>query len=89
MTSDRVRSSIYASQLPDGRRVLVVINKTAATLRASIPMTTGPQPRMAHVYTMRSGAPIPVRGADIPVAAGRYLTFDMPALSASTLVLEY
>lgn len=88
-TSNRVTSSIYASQLADGRRVLVVINKTAATLCASIPMTTGPQPRVAHVYTMRDGAPIPVRGADITVAAGGYLTFDMPAMSASTLVLEY
>jgi hypothetical protein len=88
-TTDKVRSSVYASVLPDGRLVLVVINKTNATLRAAIPMTTGAQPRAARVFTMREGAAIPVRGADLSVAPGAVLRFDMPARSASTLVLEF
>ena len=88
-SSDAGRASIYASRRADGRVVLVVINKTNTVLNATIPMSTGPQPRLAQVYTMRDGAPVPVRGANIAVPAGEALRIAMPAYSGSTLVLEF
>ena len=89
VSSDNAKASIYASRRADGRVVLVVINKTNAVLSTVIPMATGPQPRVAQVYTMRDGAPVPVRGADLSVGAGTALTFVLPAYSASTLVLDF
>ena len=88
-SSDASQASIYASRRADGHIVLVVINKTNAPLRAAIPMATGPQPISAQVFTMRDGAPVPVRGADLAVTAGRALEFAMPAYSASTIVLNF
>ena len=88
-STDASKASVYASRTADGRVVLVVINKTNAPLRADIPMTTGPQPRAAQVFTMRDGAPVPVRGADLTVTTGQPLQFMMPAYSASTLVLMF
>ena len=88
-SADASKASVYASRTADGRVVLVVINKTNAPLRADVPMTTGPQPRAAQVFTMRDGAPVPVRGADLTVIAGQPLQFMMPAYSASTLVLMF
>ena len=88
-SSDASKASIYASRRADGRIVLVVINKTNAPLRADIPMTTGPQPTSAEVYTMRDGAPVPLRAADVAVTAGHALAFAMPAYSASTIVLHF
>ena len=88
-SSAAAKASIYASRSADGRVVLVVINKTNAPLRADIPMGTGPQPTLAHVFTMKDGAPVPMRAADIPVSAGKALQFTMPAYSASTLVLSF
>lgn len=87
-SSDPSKASIYASRRADGRVVLVVINKSRREMLANIPMTSGPQPRGAQVYTMREGAPSPVRGAEITPSAAGYLSFTMPARSASTLLLE-
>ncbi len=87
-SSDNRKASIYASRRADGRIVLIVINKSPLALDADIPMTSGPQPKGAQTYTMRDGAPSPVRGPDITVPAGGYLSFKMPARSATTLVLD-
>ena len=88
-SADASKASVYASRTADGRVVLVVINKTNASLRADIPMATGPQPKAAQVFTMRNGAPVPVRGSDLTVTTGQPLQFMMPAYSASTLVLLF
>jgi Glycoside hydrolase family 44 len=87
-SSDPARASVYASWRVDGRKVLVVINKTHTALRATIPMTSGPQPTLAQQFTLQEGAAVPQRVADIRVAPGRALTLTLPPLSASTLVLD-
>jgi Glycoside hydrolase family 44 len=87
-SSDPARASIYASRRADGKMVLIVVNKTHAELRATIPMTTGAQPSVVQQFTMREGVPVPQRLADIRVQPGGALTVALPALSASTLVLD-
>jgi Glycoside hydrolase family 44 len=87
-SSDPVRASVYASVRADGKMILIVINKSNAELRADIPVTSGLQPKSAQVFTMRHGLPSPVRGPDLSVNAGGYLSFPMPAFSASTIVLD-
>ncbi len=87
-SSDAARATIYASVRDDGKRILVVTNHTARDIDAIIPMTNGSQARAAQVWTMRAGAPVPARGPDLTTAPGGALTFRMPALSASTLLLD-
>ena len=87
-SSDRARASIYASRRGDGRLVLVVINKTRATLPATVPMMRGAQPKVAQAWTMREGAPVPSQAPGITMTPGQALTFRMPPLSATTLVLD-
>ena len=86
-SSDLARATVYASVRENGTRVLVVSNHTTREIDAVIPITSGPQPRGAQVWTMRDGAPVPLRGADLVTTPGSALSFRMPALSASTLVL--
>ncbi|MCC7053606.1 MAG: hypothetical protein IT355_10075 [Gemmatimonadaceae bacterium] len=87
-SSDDERASVYASRRDDGRLVLVLINRTLSTLPATIPVVHGGQPATAQVWTMRHGAPVPERAPDLTVPPGTALGFRMPAMSASTLVLD-
>ncbi len=85
-TSDVAASSIYASRTTSGKTVLVVINKTSAAKVTRITLSNVGSPTGAQVYLMQNGTPNPARQADVVVSAG-VLTYTMPALSVSTLVL--
>jgi Glycoside hydrolase family 44 len=87
-SSDASRASVYASRDEAGRLVLILINRTQGALNATVPILRGSQPRTAQIWTMRDGAPIPERGANVPVAPGTALHLRLPALSASTVVLD-
>ena len=86
-TSDPVNSAVYASRDSAGRLVVVAINKTVSTIRATLALPTGAA-RRAQTWTMQDGAPTPARGADVEAAAGQPLVYAMPPMSATTLVVR-
>jgi hypothetical protein len=89
-TTDAVRTSVYASTdtAHPERVVVVAINKTGQPLRAGITLSHPRAMTRAEVYTLTDAAPGPVRQADVPLARPNALTYTMPAMSVSTLVLR-
>ncbi len=89
-TTDRAKSSVYASiDAGDPRRmVIVAINKTTSAQSAAITVSHSFRFTTAQVYTLTSASSAPVRGSDIPVAQPNAFTYTMPAQSITTLVLQ-
>ena len=86
-TNDVPGSSVYASRDATGRVVLVVINKGRVPRAAEITVTGATGLARAQVYTLTSAAARPVRQGDLLVTGGTRVSYTMPALSVSTLVL--
>lgn len=87
VASDPAAASVYASLDSAGRVVIVAINKRRSAQPARIALAHPATLRSAAVYTLTGASPTPARAADVPVAADNTLTYTMPALSVSTLVL--
>ena len=87
-TSDSVNTSVYASLDGSGRLILVAINKKSTQTVAAISVTHSAALRTGKPYTMTSGSPNPVGPAALALGAGNTVTFSMPPLSVSTLVLS-
>ena len=87
-TDDVEATSIYASvdDGDDDRMVLVVINKTDAAQVAGISVQHGVAFSRAEAYQLTSASSNPVQAADVTVS-GNQLTYSMPAMSVTTLVL--
>ena len=87
-TNNVEATSIYASRDSLGNLVLIAINKTSAARPARIAITGATGLRTAHVYTLTSALPKPFRQPDLDLsAAPAALTYSMPAMSVSTIVL--
>jgi hypothetical protein len=84
-TNDVARSSVYASVDAAKRLLIVAINKTAAPLPVSIGVAGRPVAR-AQAYVLAAGDPRPHHEADVAGSAGQ-LTYTMPAMSVTTLVV--
>jgi hypothetical protein len=89
-TSDRVKSSVYASVDADNpsRMVIVAINKATSAQSAAISISHGFRFTTAQVFTLTSASSAPVRGADVTIAQPNAFTYSMPAQSITTLVLK-
>lgn len=87
-TNNVAASSVYASRDSTGNIVLIAINKTNAARPARIAITGATGLRAAHVYTLTTALPKPFRQPDLDLsAAPAALTYSMPAMSVSTIVL--
>jgi hypothetical protein len=86
-TSDVAGSSVYASLDAAGRVVLVAINKKSVAQTATITIAHPVALHTAHVYTLTSQSASPTKRSDITVGAKNTLTYSLPAMSVSTLVL--
>jgi hypothetical protein len=89
VTSQPATSSVYAStdSAGSGRIVLVAINKLNQAQSATITIAGARAYSHAEVYVMKNGSPSPARGADLPIPNKTSVTYDMPPMSVSTLVL--
>ncbi len=87
-TNDVVGSSVYASLDARGRVVIVAINKRRVAQPVRITVAHPAALRAAQSYTLTAASPLPARGDSVAVGAGNALTYTMPALSVSTLVLS-
>ena len=85
-TSHPITTSVYASRDNIGRLVLVAINKSGDIMHAKLTIP-GMAPRLATIWTMQSGVPVPSRLADVTAAAGEALTLVLPPMSASVVVV--
>ena len=85
-TSHPITTSVYASRDNIGRLVLVAINKSGDIMHAKLTIP-GMAPRLATIWTMQSGVPVPSRLADVTAAAGEALTLVLPPMSASAVVV--
>jgi mannan endo-1,4-beta-mannosidase len=90
-TSDVVTSSVYASLDGQNRVVIIAINKnktgsSTATLNVSDPRSLT---RVAGVYRLVDGAPVPVSvpASGVTVRGGNSFSYVMPPLSATAIVL--
>jgi hypothetical protein len=86
-TSDAVNSSVYASLDAAQRVVVIAINKKAVAQTATITVAHPVALHTAHVYTLTGASASPVQRTDIAVGANNTLSYSMPAMSVSTLVL--
>ena len=88
-TTDNLNTSVYASLDAQGRLVLVAINKRAKALRTAITITGGPTLHTAHAYAIIDGTPNPARQATDPVvSAGNVVSYTMPPMSVTTIVVS-
>ena len=87
-TSDSVNTSVYASRDPAGRIVVVAINKNTSPTLATIRVAASAILRTAQVYRLTRVSPNPTREATLPVSSQNTLSYSMPAMSVSTLVLS-
>lgn len=88
-TDDIAGTSIYASvNSSDPEHIVVVaLNKTAASIDASIDLVN-PTPLLdAKVYRLVGANPSPVAAGDLVPAGGSHLADTMPAYRVNTLVL--
>ena len=87
-TTNSEFSSIYASRDSAGNIVLIAINKTAAARPARITVTGTSALKTGKVYTLTSANAKPVRAGDLDLSATPgSVTYSMPAMSVSTIVL--
>jgi hypothetical protein len=86
-TSDVVNSSVYASLNTSGQVVLVALNKASSSKTVSLSVSHGATLRTAQVYTLTGASATPTRQPDVALLPGNILSFTMPAMSVSTMVL--
>jgi Glycosyl hydrolase family 30 beta sandwich domain len=86
-TTDVAASSVYASRDPNGNIVLVVINKSNAVKVTNIALQGASGLATARTYVMSAASADPVRGANAAVFAGSTVTYSMPAMSVTTIVV--
>ena len=89
-TSDVAGSSVYASLDARGRIVIVAINKQRTAAAASFTLRGAPAVgRVTSVRRIMDGVPAPAEVAptDVSLRGGNTLTYEMPPMSASTIVL--
>jgi hypothetical protein len=85
VTTDVTRSSVYGSLDAANRLVIVAINKTDAALPVTIAVA-GRAPARAQAWLLAAGSPRPARQAHVSAANGQ-LSYTMPAMSVTTLVV--
>jgi hypothetical protein len=85
-TNDPVSSSIYASRDSAGRVVLVAINKRTTPTSATITLEQMDAAGSARAWLMSAKSATPVRQPDLAVS-GNVLSYSMPALSVTTILL--
>jgi Glycoside hydrolase family 44 len=85
-STDYAVSSVYASRNAKGETVVIAINKTATPKVASVSLLNVASASKARVYLLSAASATPAKQADLPVT-GNALTYTMPAMSVSTLVL--
>ena len=90
-TSDIEASSVYASvdEGDPNRMVLVAINKTDGRLAADIEISHDVDFESVEVYQLTEDDPAAVKSDAAPSIDGNRLTYNMPPLSVSTLVLSH
>jgi hypothetical protein len=86
-TSNAQLTSVYASRDALGRTVIVAINKSRTTTRAAMALQGVSGATKAAVWSLTGASALPVRQADVALNGSASLTYTMPALSVSTLVL--
>jgi hypothetical protein len=88
--SDAANTSVYASidSTNANRVVLVVINKASTPKVAALTVSHGSTLGRARVYQLTSATPTATRAADVVLSQPNALSYTMPAMSVSTLVLE-
>jgi hypothetical protein len=82
-----VNSSVYASLNTSGQVVLVALNKASSSKTVSLSVSHGATLRTAQVYTLTGASATPTRQPDVALLPGNILSFTMPAMSVSTMVL--
>jgi hypothetical protein len=89
-TSDIARSSAYASVdlFSNERMAIVALNKTGTALTAGVAVTHTRRFSRAEVYRLTAASAVPVRAADVALAADGTFQISLPPFSASTLVLR-
>jgi Glycoside hydrolase family 44 len=88
-TTNAEFSSVYASRDSAGNVVLIAINKTNTARPARITITGVTGLKTARVFALTSASAKPVRQADLDLTATPgALTYQMPAMSVSTIVLS-
>ncbi len=85
-TTNYAASSVYASRNAAGNVVLIAINKTGTPKVAAITLRNIAGATSARTYVMSAASATPVRQADVAVSGGA-LSYAMPALSVTTLVV--
>jgi O-glycosyl hydrolase len=86
-TSNAQASSVYASRDALGRTVIVAINKARTAKRAAIVVQGASGVNKAAVWALTGASALPVRQPDVPFSTSTSLTYTMPAMSVTTLVL--
>jgi hypothetical protein len=89
-TDDHATTSVYASHDAGDydRLVVVAINKSDRPVRAAITISHGVLLGSAEVYQLSAASSSPVRADDVAIAAANAFVYEMPATSASVLVLK-
>ncbi len=86
-TSDAVASSVYASRDDAGNVVIVAINKSSGAKSTRTTIAGTASLRGARLYTLTGAATDPVRQPDLTTISGNVLTYTMPPMSVSTIVI--
>lgn len=88
-TSNHETTSVYASvdEGRDDRMVLVAVNKSTGPTTAEILVTHPVDFARARTWQVGAGSPTPARGPDLAPAARNAFRLEMPASSATTVVL--
>lgn len=87
-TSDPQKTSIYASMNASRQVVLVAINKAAEATPVQIGMKNCPKADHATVYQLTQSTAAPVLVGEVSISPTGRLTYEMPAMSVSTIVLD-
>ena len=89
-TSNHETTSVYASvdESGDDRMVLVAVNKSTGPTTAEILVTHSVDFARAQTWQISAASAAPVRGSDLAPTAGNAFRLEMPASSATTVVLS-
>jgi hypothetical protein len=89
VTSNHEATSVYASvdEGRDDRMVLVAVNKSTGPTTAEILVAHPVDFARAQTWRIGAGSPAPARGPDLAPAARNAFRLEMPASSATTVVL--
>lgn len=89
-TSDIEKVTVYASldSKDPGRMVIVALNKTAATVKASFSIAFGTALTKLSAYQLTNAAPSPAPVATPPVPNCQAFVYSLPAMSVTTFALH-